>query len=202
MSIILRAHQLDKRESASLRISSERLPRHRTSSRTSLCSGARGGCDPLLAICSLPRRCAFNRGLSLLGPKCDPSCPNGSCWGAGQENCQKRKWGAATSPPILSRRVGVSCGDSKSIPGREAGRSRPGGDGPAGGGARAVPGASAVADQGATCVSAASPNSAFGGSSRERKPRPPRLSRRPAFGSATQKHARLLSRGFFCQGPS
>lgn len=22
-------------------------------------------------------------------PKCDPSCPNGSCWGAGQENCQK-----------------------------------------------------------------------------------------------------------------
>ncbi|XP_023379631.1 epidermal growth factor receptor-like [Pteropus vampyrus] len=22
-------------------------------------------------------------------PKCDPGCPNGSCWGAGQENCQK-----------------------------------------------------------------------------------------------------------------
>lgn len=22
-------------------------------------------------------------------PKCDPSCPNGSCWGRGEENCQK-----------------------------------------------------------------------------------------------------------------
>ncbi|MDP1125401.1 hypothetical protein Q5O12_28180, partial [Klebsiella pneumoniae] len=22
--------------------------------------------------------------------KCDPSCPNVSCWGAGEENCQKR----------------------------------------------------------------------------------------------------------------
>ncbi|XP_023594089.1 epidermal growth factor receptor isoform X2 [Trichechus manatus latirostris] len=26
---------------------------------------------------------------NLQGQKCDPSCPNGSCWGAGKENCQK-----------------------------------------------------------------------------------------------------------------
>lgn len=27
----------------------------------------------------------------LSGQKCDPSCPNGSCWGPGAENCQKRE---------------------------------------------------------------------------------------------------------------
>ncbi|XP_035309197.1 epidermal growth factor receptor isoform X4 [Cricetulus griseus] len=26
---------------------------------------------------------------NLQGQKCDPSCPNGSCWGGGEENCQK-----------------------------------------------------------------------------------------------------------------
>ncbi|XP_040820511.1 epidermal growth factor receptor isoform X3 [Ochotona curzoniae] len=26
---------------------------------------------------------------NLQGQKCDPSCPNGSCWGAGSENCQR-----------------------------------------------------------------------------------------------------------------
>lgn len=44
---------------------------------------------------------------SVSGQKCDPSCPNGSCWGAGKENCQKRECAAdpqthTRGPPPLA----------------------------------------------------------------------------------------------------
>uniref|UniRef100_A0A452TVJ1 Receptor protein-tyrosine kinase n=1 Tax=Ursus maritimus TaxID=29073 RepID=A0A452TVJ1_URSMA len=34
-------------------------------------------------------RYEFNYFFYILGQKCDPGCPNGSCWGPGKENCQK-----------------------------------------------------------------------------------------------------------------
>lgn len=65
--------------------------------KTWLCSATWECAISFLSFVPFPED-EFNYSFYILGPKCDPGCLNGSCWGAGKENCQKCESSSHASP--------------------------------------------------------------------------------------------------------